>query len=95
MSTLFSNFSGFVGLIVGYISLLMPVVSGLALLAFFWGLAKFILNPGNEAAVKEGRNLMVWGTIALFIMVSIFGILRFMSGELGLGTFGLPLLPTN
>ncbi len=94
MSTLFSNFSEFVGLIIGYISLLIPVVSGLSLLAFFWGLAKFIFSA-SEKTVADGKNLMIWGVVALFIMVSIFGILRLMSSELGLGTFGVPLLPTN
>ena len=46
----------------------------LALLFFFWGLAQFILKSGDAASHEEGKNKMVWGVIALFVMVSIWGI---------------------
>ncbi len=57
------------------------VVSGLALLVFFWGLVKFIMSagPGGKA---DGKQLMIWGTIALFVMVSIWGIVHFIGGEI-------------
>lgn len=48
---------------------------GLGLLVFLWGLAKFILNKGSEGKVEEGKNLMLWGLIALFVMVSVRGLL--------------------
>ncbi len=77
------------------IALIIPVIAGLALLAFFWGLAKFIARVGgDEKAVAEGKNLMIWGLIGLFLMVSVWGLLRFFSGEVGFGTtLTLPLLP--
>jgi hypothetical protein len=75
-------------------SIVTPLVASLALLVFFWGLAKFIFNlSGDSKAVAEGKNLMIWGTIALFVMVSIWGIIRFFSGEFGFGDIGVPLLP--
>lgn len=52
-----------------------PIVTGLAILAFFWGLAIYLFNAGNEKKKKEGRNIMIWGVIALFVMFSIFGII--------------------
>lgn len=52
------------------------VVSGLALLFFFWGLAQFILNAGSEDGRKAGRQIMLWGIIALFIMFSVWGIVQ-------------------
>jgi hypothetical protein len=57
------------------------LVAAIALLVFFWGLVKYIRKAG-EGDVKEGRDLMVWGTIALFVMVSIWGLVRFIQGEL-------------
>ncbi len=75
------------------IRLIIPVIIGLALLAFFWGLVKFIVNiQGDVKAVKEGKNLMIWGVIAFFVMISVWGILAFFSRGLGFN-FGLPLLP--
>ena len=58
------------------INLATPVVVALALLYFFWGLAQYILNAGNEEKKKDGRNIMIWGLLALFIMVSVWGIIN-------------------
>ena len=72
----------------------VPVLVSLALLVFVWGLAKFIFRlGGDEKAVTEGKNLMIWGLVALFVRVSIWGILRFADGEFGFTqSFGIPFL---
>ena len=75
--------TGIVQGIGGVIRLLIPVVAGLALLYFFWGLAKFILHSDNEEAIKEGKKVMMWGIVALFVLVSIWGIIRYMRTEVG------------
>lgn len=58
------------------IELATPIVVALALLYFFWGLAQYILNAGDENKKKEGREIMIWGIVALFVMVSIWGIIN-------------------
>lgn len=63
-----------------------PIVFALALLAFFWGLAIYIFNSGNDEKKSEGKNIMIWGIIALFIMVSVFGIIRILQQTLGVDT---------
>jgi len=71
-----------IGEMVQYLTIL---AAALALLAFFWGLAKFIFRVGgDEKAVEEGKTIMKWGLIALFVMVSVWGIVGFMQSELGL-----------
>lgn len=72
---------------------LLPIVIALALLYFFWGLAKFILNSGDEDAQKAGRNIMLWGIIAFFVMVSVWGIVNFFGDAFDLDT-RTPNLPT-
>lgn len=90
------NFTELVEVFLKLIELLIPLIASLAMLAFFWGLVKFIRKAGgDEKAVSEGKNLMIWGLIALFIMVSIWGLLRFFSAEAGFTQFGIPLLPTR
>jgi len=54
------------------ISLIMVV----ALLAFIWGAIRFIGTAGDDKSRAAGRQLMVWGTVALFLMVSVWGIVR-------------------
>ena len=77
------DLTGLVGLLGGIVKLLVPIVSTLAILFFFWGLAKYILNSGDEDKRAEGKDIMIWGILALFVMVTIWGILGFMQKTLG------------
>ncbi len=61
----FSNFlNGLIGLFVT-----------LAIVVFFWGLVRYLWSMGAEDA-HEGLKIMFWGLIAIFVMVSIWGIIR-------------------
>jgi len=59
----------------GIIASIIPIVIALALLFFFWGLAKFILHADDEAERAKGKNIMVWGIVALFVIVTVWGII--------------------
>lgn len=50
-----------------------------AVVAFFFGVAKFIwgLRTGVEKAITDGKQFMLWGLIALFVMFSVYGIIKF------------------
>ena len=67
------------------INLLIPIVFALALLYFFWGLAQYILASGDAAKLEEGRNKMIWGIVALFVMASVWGLVAFIGDALGIG----------
>lgn len=77
----------------GLIDLLIPIVFGLALLFFLWGLAKYIFAAGDEEAKEEGKRIMVWGIIALFIMASVWGIVAFLQNLFGVDGSNAPELP--
>ncbi len=53
-----------------------PIVVALALLYFFWGLAKYILATGDPESKASGLNMMIWGIIALFVMVAVWGLVQ-------------------
>ena len=74
-----NTLGGIINEIGGLIVLATPIVVALALLYFFFGLAKYILNSGDEEKKSEGRNIMIWGIIALFVMVSVWGLVRVLS----------------
>ena len=57
------------------INVLIPLVAALALLYFFWGLAQFILNSGSDDAKTEAKNKMIWGIVALFVIVLLIVLL--------------------
>lgn len=90
-----TNFSELVNIFISLTRTTIPIIVGLALLVFIWGLVKFISRVGgDEKAVTEGKKLMIWGLATLFLMISIWGILRFFYGALGFGRpFGFPFLP--
>ena len=70
----------------GLITSITPIIVALALLYFFWGLAKYVLSAGDEDKKTEGRNVMIWGIIALFVMVSVWGLVQVVASTLGVST---------
>ncbi|MDP2705289.1 MAG: hypothetical protein U1D31_00150 [Patescibacteria group bacterium] len=86
------NFDDVVSLLIGIMGLLYPALVALALLVFFWGLAKFMSGGGNEQSVEDGKKLMLWGIIGLFVLVSMWGIVRILVDSFGFDG-GFPLAP--
>ena len=60
------------------------ILGALALLVFFWGLVKYIVKADDEKAKESGKNIMIWGVVALFVMFSVFGLVRFLQGSFGI-----------
>lgn len=67
----------------GWIDTLIPLLMTLAVVVFFWGLVKYIASASDEAAKENGKNLMIWGMIALFVMVAFWGIIGYFQTSLG------------
>ncbi|MDP2642170.1 MAG: hypothetical protein Q8P21_02680 [bacterium] len=92
--TVLENFVRNVGRLV---NVALPVIIGLGVLGFFWGLVKFIFAQGNEEAKVDGKRIMLWGIVTLFVMVSVWGLVRFVGNALGVGQGGqnvtIPTVP--
>ena|SRR3989344_2950652 len=80
-----TNFKTVIDYVLELIYMLIPILSILAFLLFFWGLSKFILSSGNAADVEKGRTYMLWGILALFILLSFRAIISLVAGDFGLG----------
>lgn len=64
---------------------LIPLAFSLCLLYFFWGVTQYIRSgAGGDKAVEEGRKVMVWGIVGMFVAFSIWGIITFIQTELGI-----------
>ena len=70
----------------GVVNSAIPVAAGLALLGFFFGLAKYIFQAGNDEAQQDAKDIMVWGGIALFLVAAIGGIIAALEATLGLNS---------
>ena len=69
-----------------FLNILDPIVLlmfGVAVMVFFWGLLKLINNTDNPTKKEEGKRTIIWGIVGMFIMVSAFGILRFIGRTIG------------
>jgi fumarate reductase subunit D len=73
---------GFLGIIDSFIKVLI----GLAVVFFLYGVVKFITSGGDEEKRKEGKNLIIYGIISIFVMVSIWGLVNILAGTFNLGT---------
>jgi hypothetical protein len=69
-----------IGLIVNQ---LVPIVSTIVVLVFFYGLVKFVLSAGDEESSKKARSYMIRGILGMFVMATIWGIIGFMQNTIG------------
>ena len=70
----------------GLMNPIIAIMSGLAVVYFFWGMGQFILHAGDPKAVEEGRSKMIWGVVAIFVIFCIFGIVNWLGAQLGVST---------
>ena len=65
--------------IIAIINYIIPTIIVLGLVIYFWGIVRNILifgQSGKEAAAEARKRFFGWGLLILFVMVSIWGILR-------------------
>ena len=67
---------------------LIPLAFAAAVLFFIWGIARYILGGAEDK--EKAKNVMIWGVVALFVMSSIWGLVRFLQRDLLGG-----IVPTN
>ncbi|PIR83328.1 hypothetical protein COU19_01185 [Candidatus Kaiserbacteria bacterium CG10_big_fil_rev_8_21_14_0_10_56_12] len=82
-----NNISDAGSLIINIINkVVVPVLFALAFIVFLWGAFNtFILGANSEDVKDKGKNLMLYGLIGFFVMVSIWGLVNVLTGTV---TFG-------
>ncbi len=56
----------------------ITLIMGIAFVAFMIGLVRFIGTSGDDKSRSDGKQLMVWGIIILFVMTGVWGIITIM-----------------
>lgn len=77
-----SNLTTLISFVGDTINRLIPVVIALAVLTFFWGLVGYIFKAGGKGGAKS-KDIMIAGILGLFVMVSIWGLIRLLQNTLG------------
>lgn len=71
----------------------VPLVFALAFIVFIWGVFQyFIAGAHSDDAKKKGRSFMLYGIVGFFLMVSVWGLVRILTGTLNLNN-SQPIFP--
>ncbi|MDP2649000.1 MAG: hypothetical protein Q8P19_03845 [bacterium] len=73
-----------------FLNALIGLFITLAIVVFFWGLIRYLVNAGEQKS--EGLQIMFYGVIAIFVMVSIWGIIRLLQSTFSV-TSTTPVIP--
>lgn len=78
--------SGVIDMFVDIGQRIIPLLGAVAFLLFIYGVARFIRSSGSEKELKDSKNIIIWGIVGLFVLMSVWGIISFMKSELGFGS---------
>ena len=88
-----TGLNGLITNIQSIVTALVPVVIGLGLLLFLWGVLRYMLTK-DEIQKAEARTFMLWGIIALFVMASVWGFVSLLKSTVfGTGNIVAPTAP--
>src|SRR3989344_5467369 len=87
------NLTDLIGRFVEILDALIPLLFGIALIGFLWGVGQFILKSDNEEERKKGKQIMIWGIIGLFVMTAVWGLVLIIGGTFGVRFVDRPQTP--
>ena len=64
--------------LVDLINMIIVPLTGIALVLFLTGMVRFIYRSDSVKNRNRDRSMITWGLTALFVLVSIWGILNFL-----------------
>ncbi len=76
------------------IAKIIPLMFALAIVYFFWGLIQWLRGAGDPKLHEQGKMHMIYGIIAIAVMVSIYGLVIWLQTTLGVPTVTSVPLPT-
>lgn len=62
------------GIFVNLLNAAAGFIMGLALVIFIIGMVRFIATAGDDKSRADGKQMMIWGTVSLFAMVAVWGL---------------------
>ncbi len=68
----------------GIINPVIALLFGIAGVMFLWGVILYVIgSQGDESKLAQGKKVMFWGIIGLFIMSSAWGIVKLLCDFFG------------
>jgi uncharacterized membrane protein YidH (DUF202 family) len=88
-----SYFDGLLDDIGSFIGSLVPVLIGVAVVVFIWGVIKYTTAGDDPEKRAAARSLMIYGIIAIFVIVSIWGLVAILQQLTGTGVDNTVIVP--
>lgn len=69
-------------------NIVAPIISLLFIYTFFlfiWGVYNYLINGGDSKKRQDGGRHILWGIVGMAIMISVYGIIRFVADSVGQG----------
>jgi hypothetical protein len=78
----------FVKVATGYV---LQILLALTIMMFLYGLMKYMFKgQGSDTARIEGRNLMLWGIIGIFVITAIWSLVAIFAAFVGHDSIVIP-----
>lgn len=80
-----------------FISSIIPILITLGVIYFIWGVIQYAIASDEEAKTR-GRDMMIYGLIALLVIVSIWGLVAILQNTFGIqgtATINIPCIETQ
>ena len=86
------DFRGLIqGIIVDLIKPATMLILSLAVVFFLWNIAQVILHSDKPEELATFKTKAIWGVVAIFVMVSLWALVRILTNTFVPGSSGLPL----
>lgn len=79
-----TTLSDLLDLIYGFITALIPFIIALAVLLFIIGVFQYVTAGDDAEKQKSGRGKIIWGVVAIAVMVSVWGLVGLLTEQLSL-----------
>jgi|GEM_PF-2760220 hypothetical protein len=76
-----ATFADIVAYFIGILNQVVYVLIGLAVVIFLWGMVKYVRN--TAIGKRQDKKAILWSLLTLFVLVSVWGILRLMCASFG------------
>ncbi len=85
------DFGSLVGLFIGMIKTIVPLIVGITLLYFIWGVFQLVRSNSPDSR-EEAIGYITYGIVALFVMISVWGLVSILTSTFFGGAMILPQL---
>ena len=80
----FDLLTGIVSGVKGIVESIPPILVGVAVIYFLWGIVKFVGAGDDEEKRKAAKHIITYGLIGILVMVALWGIIEALLTMLGI-----------